>query len=77
MPTFDIVNKVDIESFKNAVDLSIEKYKIDMILKESISKIFSEEDNYFILAESEMKLNQCQRTINKKFSKKKCRCKIY
>ena len=77
MPTFDIVNKVDIESFKNAVDGVNREVQNRYDFKGSISKIFSEEDNYFILAESEMKLNQVKELLIKKPSKKKCRCKIY
>ena len=66
MPTFDIVNKVDIESFKNAVAGVNREVQNRYDFKGSISKIFSEEDNYFILAESEMKLNQIIKMIQTK-----------
>ena len=64
MPTFDIVNKVDIEAFKNAIDAVNREIENRYDFKGSISKILSEEDNYFILAESEMKLNQIKDLLN-------------
>ena len=70
MPTFDIVNKVDIESFKNAVDGVNREIQNRYDFKGSISKIFSEEDNYFILAESEMKLNQVKELLTKNLVRK-------
>ena len=70
MPTFDIVNKVDIESFKNAIDGVNREVQNRYDFKGSISKIFSEEDNYFILAESEMKLNQVKELLTKNLVRK-------
>ena len=72
MPTFDIVNKIDIESFKNAIDGVNREIQNRYDFKGSISKIFSEEDNYFILAESDMKVNQIKELLTKKPGKKKC-----
>ena len=65
MPTFDIVNKVDMEAFKNAIDGVNREILNRYDFKGSISKIFSEEDNYFILAESDMKLNQIKELLTK------------
>ncbi len=70
MPTFDIVNKIDIESFKNAIDGVNREIENRYDFKGSISKILSEEDNYFIFAESEMKLNQIKELLTKNMVRK-------
>ena len=71
MPTFDIVNKVDIEAFKNAIDAVNREILNRYDFKGSISKILSEEDNYHILAESDMKLNQIKDLLTKNLVRKK------
>ena len=71
MPTFDIVNKVDIEAFKNAIDAVNREILNRYDFKGSISKILSEEDNYYILAESDMKLNQIKDLLTKNLVRKK------
>ena len=71
MPTFDIVNKVDIEAFKNAIDAVNREILNRYDFKGSISKILSEEDNYYILAESDMKLNQLKDLLTKNLVRKK------
>ena len=70
MPTFDIVNKVDIEAFKNAIDAVNREILNRYDFKGSISKILSEEDNYYILAESDMKLNQLKDLLTKNLVRK-------
>ena len=70
MPTFDIVNKVDIEAFKNAIDAVNREILNRYDFKGSISKILSEEDNYYILAESDMKLNQIKELLSKNLVRK-------
>ena len=70
MPTFDIVNKVDMEAFKNAIDGVNREILNRYDFKGSISKIMSEEDNYFILAESDMKLNQIKELLTKNLVRK-------
>ena len=70
MPTFDIVNKVDIEAFKNAIDAVNREILNRYDFKGSISKILSEEDNYYILAESDMKLNQIKDLLTKNLVRK-------
>ena len=70
MPTFDIVNKVDMESFKNAIDGVNREILNRYDFKGSISKILSEEDNYYILAESDMKLNQIKDLLTKNLVRK-------
>ena len=70
MPTFDIVNKVDIEAFKNAIDAVNREILNRYDFKGSISKILSEEDNYYILAESDMNLNQIKELLTKNLVRK-------
>ena len=70
MPTFDIVNKIDYEAFKNAVDGVNREISVRYDFKGSISKIVSEEDNYYILAESDMKLNQIKELLTKNLVRK-------
>ena len=70
MPTFDIVNKVDIEAFKNAIDAVNREILNRYDFKGSISKILSEEDTYYILAESDMKLNQIKELLSKNLVRK-------
>ena len=48
MPTFDIVNKVNMEAFKNAIDGVNREIANRYDFKGSISKIFIENDNYYI-----------------------------
>ena len=70
MPTFDIVNKVDMEAFKNAIDGVNREILNRYDFKGSISKILSEEENYYILAESDMKLNQIKELLTKNLVRK-------
>ena len=50
---------------KNAIDGVNREIENRYDFKGSISQILSEEDNYFILAESEMKLNQIKELLTK------------
>ncbi len=70
MPSFDIVNKIDIEAFKNSVDGVNREIKNRYDFKGSISKINSENENYFITAESDMKLNQVKDLLSKNLVRK-------
>ena len=70
MPTFDIVNKVDIEAFKNAIDAVNREILNRYDFKGSISKIHLEEDTYYLLAESDMKLNQIKDLLTKNLVRK-------
>ena len=70
MPTFDIVNKLDMESFKNAIDGVDREIKNRYDFKGSISKILCDNDNYSILAESDMKLNQIKELLSKNLVRK-------
>ena len=70
MATFDIVNKIDMESFKNAIDGVNREIQNRYDFKGSISKILCEDNNYFILAESDMKLNQIKDLLSKNLVRK-------
>ena len=70
MPTFDIVNKVDIEAFKNAIDAVNREILNRYDFKGSISKIHLEEETYYLLAESDMKLNQIKDLLTKNLVRK-------
>ena len=70
MPTFDIVNKINLEDFKNAIDAVNREILNRYDFKGSISKIIVEDDNYFILAESDMKINQLKDLLSKNLVRK-------
>ena len=70
MPTFDIVNKINLEDFKNAIDAVNRETENRYDFKGSISKIIVENDNYFILAESDMKINQLKDLLSKNLVRK-------
>ena len=70
MPTFDIVNKLNLENFSNAVDGVNREIQNRYDFKSSISKILKEDDNYYILAESDMKLNQVKELLSKNLVRK-------
>ena len=70
MPTFDIVNKINLEDFKNAIDAVNREIVNRYDFKGSISKIIVEDDNYFILAESDMKINQLKDLLSKNLVRK-------
>ena len=63
MPTFDIVNKLDTEAFKNAVDAVNREISTRYDFKGSDSKIVAKDKEYFILAESDMKLKQIKEIL--------------
>ena len=70
MPTFDIVNKVNMEAFKNAIDGVNREIANRYDFKGSISKIFIENDNYYILADSDMKVQQLKELFSKNLVRK-------
>ena len=51
MPTFDIVNKLDTEAFKNAIDAVNREITTRYDFKGSASEIISKEKNYYIIAD--------------------------
>lgn len=70
MPTFDIVNKINLEAFKNAVDGVNREIENRYDFKGSVSKIIVDNDDYFILAESDMKINQLKELLSKNLVRK-------
>ena len=70
MPTFDIVNKINLEAFKNALDAVNREIENRYDFKGSISRIMLENENYFILAESDMKINQIKDLLAKNLVRK-------
>ena len=70
MPTFDIVNKINLEAFKNAVDGVNREIENRYDFKGSVSKIIVDNDNYFILADSDMKIDQLKELLSKNLVRK-------
>ena len=70
MPTFDIVNKLDTEAFKNAVDGVNREIATRYDFKGSDSQIVSKDKEFFILADSEMKLKQIKEILGKSLTRK-------
>ena len=64
MPSFDIVNKFNLESFKNAVSAVNKETSTRYDFKGSESKIEIKEDNFFIIADSELKLKQVKEILS-------------
>ena len=63
MPTFDIVNKFNLESFKNAIEAVKREIANRYDFKGSRSEITEKDKIYYILADSEMKLNQIKEIL--------------
>ena len=70
MPTFDIVNKVNMESLKNAIDGVNREITNRYDFKGSISKILIENEDFYILAESDMKIQQLKELLFKNLVRK-------
>ena len=70
MPTFDIVNKLDTEAFKNAVDAVNREISTRYDFKGSESQIANKDKDYFILADSDMKLKQIKEILGKNIARK-------
>ena len=70
MPTFDIINKVDTEALKNAIDGVNREITTRYDFKGSPSKIALADEKYYILAESEQKLKQIKEILGKNLVRK-------
>ena len=70
MPTFDIVNKLNIEAFKNAVDAVNREIATRYDFKGSDSEIVIKDKDYYIIAESDLKLNQIKDILGKSLVRK-------
>ncbi len=75
MPTFDIVNKLDTEAFKNAVDAVNREISTRYDFKGSESQITNKDKEYFILADSDMKLKQIKEILGKNVARKNLNAK--
>ena len=63
MPSFDIVNKIDIEAFKNSINAVNRETSTRYDFKGSDSSIEEKENNYFIIADSDLKLKQIKEIL--------------
>ncbi len=70
MPTFDIINKVDTEALKNAIDGVNREITTRYDFKGSPSKIALADEKYYILADSEQKLKQIKEILGKNLVRK-------
>ena len=64
MPSFDIVNKINMEAFKNAIKAVNRETSTRYDFKGSDSKIEEKEDSYFIIADSDLKLKQIKEILS-------------
>lgn len=65
MSSFDIVNKIDLEAFKNAINAVNRETSTRYDFKDSESRVESQkDDNYFIIAESDLKLKQIKEILS-------------
>ncbi len=70
MPSFDIVNKIDLEAFKNAADAVNREISTRYDFKGSESKLGKTDTDYFILAESDLKLKQIKEILSNNLVRK-------
>ncbi len=70
MPSFDVVNKVDFEAFKNAIDGVNREIATRYDFKGSNSEVSIKDNEYFLLADSELKLNQIKEILSKNLVRK-------
>ena len=70
MPTFDIINKLDSEAFNNAIDAVNREIANRYDFKGSESEIVSKDKDYFIIADSDLKLNQIKEILGKSLVRK-------
>ena len=64
MATFDIVNKINIEAFKNSVNAVNRETTTRYDFKGSESKIEEKDNNYHIIADSDLKLKQIKEILS-------------
>ena len=64
MPSFDIVNKINIEAFKNALKAVDKEVSARYDFKGSDSKILLKDNIYYIIAESDLKLKQIKEILS-------------
>ena len=64
MPSFDIVNKINIEAFKNALKAVDKEVSARYDFKGSDSKILLKDNIYYIISESALKLKQIKEILS-------------
>ena len=64
MPSFDIVNKINIEAFKNSVNAVNRETSTRYDFKGSESKIEEKDNDYYIIADSNLKLKQIKEILS-------------
>lgn len=64
MPSFDIVNKLNIEAFKNSVTAVNRETSTRYDFKGSESKIEEKGNEYYIIADSDLKLKQIKEILS-------------
>ncbi len=75
MPSFDIVNKIDIEAFKNALKAVDKEVSARYDFKGSDSKILLKDNIYYIIAESDLKLKQIKEILSNHLVRQKVNTK--
>jgi len=71
MPTFDITNTLDNEALRNAIESVNREINNRYDFKDSESKIIENDNEYFIIAESETKINQIVDLLTRNIVRKK------
>ena len=71
MPTFDITNTLDNEALRNAIESVNREVNNRYDFKDSESKIIDNDNEYFIIAESETKINQIVDLLTRNIVRKK------
>ena len=71
MPTFDITNTLDNEALRNAIESVNREVNNRYDFKDSESKILENDNEYFIIAESETKINQIVDLLTRNIVRKK------
>ena len=75
MPSFDIVNKINIEAFKNALKAVDKEVSARYDFKGSDSKISLKDNIYYIIAESDLKLKQIKEILSNHLVRQKVNTK--
>ena len=71
MPTFDITNTLDNEALRNAIESVNREVNNRYDFKDSEAKIIDNDNEYFIIAESETKINQIVDLLTRNIVRKK------
>ena len=64
MPSFDIVNKINVEALKNSINAVNRETSTRYDFKGSDSKIEEKENDFYIIADSDLKLKQIKEILS-------------